>query len=217
MREDDLVELIEAVELNRFGGWRNWEDRWRRFFGYETTHDKVVLDYGCGIGVEALQYCRGGNDVVVADISRDNVRLAMRVCKLAGFDVASFQIVPEMLVNPLFGKFDVIHCCGVLHHIPDPVSVVAAMAESLEDEGELRLMVYSSQAWRLAVGTEPPEVVEDDPGFEQYWRTWDAVGGYADWYDAERLEDRFGEWFRVREWQPLTERGEYLGAILVKR
>jgi SAM-dependent methyltransferase len=217
LREDDLMEVVETMESSRYGGWRNYENRWWQFLGLGSTRDRYVLDYGCGVGIEALQYCRGGNDVVVADISRDNVRLAMRILALQGFNVGSFQIVPDNLVNGLFGSWDIVHCCGVLHHIPNAAEVVEQLALKMSDEGELRLMVYSDEAWRLAVGTDPPEVVEEDPGFETYWKRWDAVGGYADWYDADRLDLRFGEWFEVRDTQYLTEKGEYLGAILVKR
>ena len=43
------------------------------------------------------------------------------------------------------------------------------------------------------------------------------IGGYADWYDCKRLNTRFGKWFTVDICQPLTQYGEYLGAVLVKR
>ena len=68
-----------------------------------------------------------------------------------------------------------------------------AMHGWLRPGGELRLMVYSDEAWRLATGTEPPMgKVEDHPDFELFWQTWDAIGGYADWYDRDMLERRFG-------------------------
>lgn len=217
MKDGELSEMVDAMEEHRYGGWRNFENRWWTFLGLGSTRDRYVLDYGCGVGIEALQYCRGGNDVVVADISRDNVRLAMRVLALQGFNVGSFQITPDNLVNGLFGVWDIVHCCGVLHHIPNAAEVVQELSLHMVAGGELRLMVYSDKAWRIAVGTEPPTIVESDPGFATYWQHWDAIGGYADWYDADRLDLRFGEWFEVRDTQYLTEGGEYLGAILVKR
>jgi SAM-dependent methyltransferase len=212
--------LVSQAERARYTGWRNYENRWRHTLGLSKsqTSGKTVLDYGCGLGLEALQYCRLGNDVVVADISRENVRLALRVLALEGFDnVGAFQITEDILVNALFGEFDVIHCAGVLHHIPEPEPVVREMAAHLVPDGELRLMLYSAEAWRMTCKSEPPERVEDDPNFEKFWTRWDAVGGYADWYDAERLVCRFGEWFEVVKVQPLTQFGEYLGAVLRKR
>ncbi len=217
LRADDLLDLVRQMEETRYMGWRNWENRWREVFELDTTTEKVVLDYGCGVGIEALQYARMGNDVVLADISRSNMRLAMRVLDLEGFQAGGFRITEDMPVNCLFGKFDVVHCVGVLHHIPQPVPVVEALAKQMNPGGELRLMVYSDEAWRIATGTEPPSVVVSDPHFEQYWTHWDPIGGYADWYDVARLGVRFGHLFDVRRAEYLTQDGAYLGAILVKR
>lgn len=216
LREDDLLDLVRRFEESRYLGWRNYENRWREVLGLDSTHDKVVLDYGCGVGIEALQYARAGNDVVIADISRNNVRLAMRVLELEGFQVGAFYITEDIPVNGLFGKFDVIHCAGVLHHIPDPVPVVTEMARQMNDDGELRLMVYSDEAWRIATDSEPPDEVLEHPRFNRFWTHWDAVGGYADWYDRERLEDRFGHLFSVERYEPLTRNGAYVGAVLRK-
>lgn len=213
----ELRKTIATAERNRYQGWRNYENRWRDLLKLDSTHDCHVLDYGCGIGIEALQYARAGNDVTVADISRSNVRLALRVLRLHGFEAGGFQITEGSLVNGIFGTFDVIHCAGVLHHIPNAVEVVREMAKHLIEGGELRLMVYSDYAWRLASSDEPPERVHEHPDFEAYWRRWDAVGGYADWYDCARLERRFGEWFWIEACEYLTMFREYLGAVLRRK
>jgi 2-polyprenyl-3-methyl-5-hydroxy-6-metoxy-1,4-benzoquinol methylase len=66
--DTDLRTLIDRMEQTRYSGWRNHEGRWRDILGLDTTSGKTVLDYGCGVGLEALQYARAGNDVVVADL-----------------------------------------------------------------------------------------------------------------------------------------------------
>lgn len=212
---DRLSDLIRKTEVVRYGGWRNHRNNWRTCFELDETSDKYVLDYGCGIGIEALQYARSGNEVAVCDISKDNVRLAMRILKIEGYDCAAFVLEEDPVI--LAGPYDVIHCAGVLHHIPEPIPVVEKMAAALKDNGELRLMVYSDEAWRIACRTEPPENVQDDERFERFWKRWDAVGGYADWYNYQRLDERFGAWFGIKKCQALTAKGEYLGAVLVKR
>lgn len=217
--DEALVDLVTTMEQTRYGGWRNWRGRWRDVLGLDETHDKDVLDYGCGVGIESLQYARNGNRVTVADISPDNVALAERVLDLFGYPARLGKRISE---KPPFLRntetYDVIHCCGVLHHIPDAKSVVKQMHGWLRHEGEVRLMVYSDKAWEIATGTEAPDGdAFDYVEFEKFWRHWDPIGGYAEFYNATRLQARFGEWFTVRRCKPLTEGGEYLGAILVKK
>jgi len=214
-----LVDLINEMEHSRYLGWRNFEGRWRRVLGLDTTFARDVLDYGCGVGLESLQYARNENRVTVADISGDNISLALRVLKLFEVPAAGHWLIPERPASApsTMRKFDVVHCCGVLHHIPNAEDVVKALHSRLRAEGELRLMVYSDEAWRIATGTEPPLIVDNHPKFERYWQHWDPIGGYADWYNAERLESRFGRWFTIEQYEPLTEHGEYVGAVMVKR
>ena len=215
----DLIDIIGRMAESRYSGWRNWEMRWRTTLKLDHTEGKRVLDYGCGVGLEALQYAKRGNRVWLADISQDNLNLAQRILSIEGQKEEGTFLVKEKapLITPA-EPFDVIHCVGVLHHIPDAESVVEAMHGWLADNGELRLMVYSDEAWRIATGTEPPAWnVESDPSFDLFWQHWDPIGGYADWYDCKRLNTRFGKWFTVDICQPLTQYGEYLGAVLVKR
>lgn len=214
----DLLDIIGRMAQSRYGGWRNWEMRWRTTFSLDRTEGKRVLDYGCGVGLEALQYAKRGNRVWLADISYDNLSLAQRVLGMEGQQAEGvFLIKEEAPVLTPIEPFDVIHCVGVLHHIPDPEPIVEAMAGWLAPQGELRLMVYSDEAWRIATGTEPPPWVEDSPHFDLFWQHWDPIGGYADWYDCDRLRRRFGKWFTLKLCHPLTEHGEYLGAVLVKK
>lgn len=219
--DEALLDLISQMAQSRYQGWRNYEMRWRVVLGLDSTRGKDVLDYGCGVGLEALQYAKAGNRVSIADISRNNVRLAERILvDLSGYDLdGAFVLTEETpFIRQKELEFDVIHCCGVLHHIPRPIPVVEQMWKWLRPKGELRLMLYSAKAWEIATGTKPTGApVEDSELFERYWTHWDPHGGYADWYDRDKLEERFGKWFDVTKCEPLTKHGEYIGAILTKR
>jgi len=80
----------------------------------------------------------------------------------------------------------------------------------------LRLMLYTNYAWRLTTGTQPPRRVEDSDQFMTYVRAMDGVGNYADWYDRDRIVNRFGEWFTLENYEYLTENKMYAGVILKK-
>ena len=221
MDDQQFGAVIQKAVTNRYTGWRNHKENWTNLLTqWDRTRGKRILDYGCGIGLEGLILARK-NTVFCADISEGNLAVAERAFVLNGHDApALFPIreKPPFIEEPP-GELDIILCLGVLHHIPDPAPVVEAMHGWLKPGGELRLMVYSDEAWRIATGTAPPlkGCVEDAYEFVTYWQHWDAVGGYADWYCDWKLEREFGEWFTLRECRYVTAGREYLGAVLVKR
>jgi SAM-dependent methyltransferase len=220
MDDEAFDAVIQQAVTNRYSGWRNWREHWTNLLTrWDVTQGKRILDYGCGIGLEGLILAKR-NTVMLADISEGNLAVGRRAFVLNGHEEPLTYMIQEKrpFITPEPRNLDIILCLGVLHHIPEPIPVVEAMASWLKPGGELRLMVYSDYAWKNVVHTEPPQGhVEDDPGFETYWRHWDAVGGFADWYDRARLIESFGEWFDVADYRALTAKREYVGAVLVRR
>ena len=48
------------------------------------------------------------------------------------------------IFNIIFsGKFELIECSGVLHHLPDPQAGLNIISQSLTDRGGMALMVYA--------------------------------------------------------------------------
>jgi SAM-dependent methyltransferase len=221
MSDEQFAALMTSFWHNRYEGWRNHRGNWVDMFEMDTLEGQKILDYGCGVGMEGAQYANLGNKVWLADISSANLMVAERLFRLYGLKEERSLVIkakPPFLSAKL-PPMDVIHCVGVLHHIPEPIPVVKAMHGWLADGGRLHLMVYSDVAWRIATGKHalPEGPVEESPYFEKFWTRWDALGGYADWYDEGRLADRFGEWFDIERCDFLTPHREYLGAVLVKK
>lgn len=216
----ELRGVVERMELTRYGGWRNHANLWREVLGLDSTTGACVLDLGCGVGVEALQYLRAGNEVDLADISRDNLRLAERVLQLRypDADPCLLEVADEPPYVPTPPRYyDVIHCVGVLHHVPHARELIERCHELTVSGGELRLMLYSDEGWRRAVGTEPPAYVVVDPGFARFVAYFDSVGSYADWYDREKLTTWFGDLYDVERFEYITPWRQYLAAVLRRK
>lgn len=220
-----LMTAIRDMARVRYGGWRNHAGLWRDMLKIDETHGMDVLDFGCGVGMESLEFVRAGNRVSLADISGTNLALAHRVVNV-GSD-RRLDAVPCYLVideSPFLtaedASFDVIHCAGVLHHIPWARMIMERFHGMLRPGGEVRLMLYSDKGWELATGTEVPHwgaKPEDSPHFNQFVRYFDSVGEYADWYDAWKIEQMFGDLFYVDEFAYLTEDYRYCAAVLTRR
>lgn len=213
-----LRETVHMMERVRYTGWRNHDGLWRQEMGLDTFVGGRVLDYGCGIGIEALQYARAKNRVWVADINSTSAGLAARVLRLHGFQPGGSLIIgPDQRLQPppVASFFDLVVMNGVLHHIENPRAAVEEAHRVLRPEAQLRVMVYTDRWWREVTGTEPPEDVTDAPGRLAFVRAGDQVGDWADWYSEERMIQRFGDLFAVERWTYITPWDRY--AICVMR
>lgn len=215
-----LMEAISKMRTARYEGPRNHGGLWRQLMGLDLT-GRRVLEYGCGVGMEATELALAGNKVTIADISRVNIELAMRVMHLHWAHPHGYLHVAEdwpFFMSPA-GVYDVINCSGVLHHIRKARLTMERFHEVLVPRGELRLMVYSDQGWRIATGTEPPAdaTLEDHPRFSTFVQFMDGVGDYATWYDQAKIERLFGDLFHVAEYAYLTPDRRYCAAVMIKK
>jgi SAM-dependent methyltransferase len=222
--DDELRAIVDNMRATRYSGWRNFRGLWRDLMGLDDAGGKDVLDFGCGTGVEALELALAGNRVTLADISGDNLQLAARILQLYAADLPHMPTIDLRLVwdeAPYIedepASYDVFHCNGVLHHIPWARQIMERAHELLRPGGVARLMLYSERGWIQATGTEPPDDVTTDPGFQRFVRYFDQVGEYADWYSRDRLEQRFGDLFTIERCEYLTPTGQYLAAVLRKK
>lgn len=211
--------VVERAAAVRYGGWRNHRGLWREVLGLDSTSDKDVLDFGCGLGLEALELARGGCRVSLADLSAGNLAVAERVLGLFEYGSVSHYLISDQtpFVDCVPSSFDVFYCNGVLHHIPWARQIMEMAHSLLRPNGEVRLMVYSDLGWWQATNTEPPADVTSHPSFERFVRHFDEVGDYADWYNAAKLRSQFGDLFDIVRYEYLTPEHIYFAAVLTKR
>lgn len=217
----ELYDLVHKMRAIRYSteGWRNLHNRWREKLLLDDTAGEIVLDFGCGVGMEALEYARAGNVVAIADISLTNLLLAARIFALHQeplFDILPVgPSYPYAPINP--DVYDVVHCSGVLHHIPWAQDVLMWFHEILVPDGEVRLMLYSDRGWRRYMGSEPPADVTQHGQFQQFVRTFDQVGAYADWYSEDKLMAMTEGKFDLVAFDYITDDDRYCIARLRKK
>jgi 2-polyprenyl-3-methyl-5-hydroxy-6-metoxy-1,4-benzoquinol methylase len=103
---------------------------------------KRVLEFGCGMGADAFLLAERGAIVTATDIVPSNVEMTHRV--LEGFPHTAVALrTYEDLV--LLGKFDVVYCHGVFHHIRPPLDAQAlqALKACTKPDGLLFFMLYT--------------------------------------------------------------------------
>lgn len=223
MPDDQFKDLVKRFEQNRYSlsGWRNHKNKWRDYLGLDTTAGKTILDFGCGFGIESLQFVKTGNRVILADINQSSLDTSTRCIKAAG--VQPTQTILVSGETPFFTTeliYDIFYSNGVLHHTPRFREILKRACENLADDGEIRLMLYSDVGWVTATNEQLPEVDEDvttNPSFWKFVRFFDEVGTYADWYNQEKLEHVVGDFLDVVFCEYITNDDRYLVCVLKKK
>ena len=93
---------------------------------------RAYLDYGSGIGSDAVAFAEAGFDVTVADISDILLGFAEFRCRKRGVTVRKIDLKKESLPED---RFDVAVCFDVLEHVPDPLPVVRRIRRSMHGDG----------------------------------------------------------------------------------
>lgn len=93
---------------------------------------REFLDYGSGIGSNALVFGLAGFRVTLADVADPLRHFARWRLQRRGLDVRSLDLKQE---RPEPSRFDVITCFDVLEHVPNPLSAVKEMRDALRPGG----------------------------------------------------------------------------------
>ncbi|MEO0768336.1 MAG: class I SAM-dependent methyltransferase [Cyanobacteria bacterium J06649_4] len=128
----------------------NWRWQWQSAYsfcaGRKPATDAVrILDAGCGTGVgtEYLVHLNPQAEVVGLDLSAGAIAVAAERCQRSGADRVTFHNLSIYDVEQIPGEFDLINCVGVLHHMPDPVRGIQALAKKLKPGGIFHIFVYA--------------------------------------------------------------------------
>lgn len=111
-----------------------------------------VLEIGCGIGTDTINFARHGAQVTAVDLSPASLALAehrAEVYQLAD-RITFYEADAERLENVVpLEPYDLVYSFGVLHHTPHPGSVLQQAHRYLAWNGSLKVMVYNRHSWKV--------------------------------------------------------------------
>jgi len=97
---------------------------------------KAVLDVGCGGGILTDSMARRGARVLGIDLATKALKVAQLHALEAGTEGVDYrEIAVEALAIEQPASFDVVTCMEMLEHVPDPASVVQALATLVKPGG----------------------------------------------------------------------------------
>jgi SAM-dependent methyltransferase len=123
-----------------------------RFADFGAWKGKRVLEIGCGIGMDTMNFARAGARVTAVDLSSTSLEVARRRAEVfaLGDRIDFVEADVERLGDFLpLEPYDLVHSFGVIHHTPDPEAALRALRLYVAVDGTLKVMVYHRYAWKV--------------------------------------------------------------------
>ena len=170
----DNVTNIDPSERQKFDaiatGWWDPEGPFRplhelnparlRYVAERAALDGAeVIDVGCGGGILAESLARSGARVTGIDVAPRVLATARLHLHESGLEVDYREITVEDMARERGGQFDVVTCMEMLEHVPDPASVIRALADLLKPGGQVFLSTLNRTPLAFALGIVGAEYV----------------------------------------------------------
>jgi ubiquinone/menaquinone biosynthesis C-methylase UbiE len=139
------------------------------FAQFERWKEKKVLEVGCGIGTDTINFARAGALVTAVDLSNESLKLAQQRAKVFGLEnsVTFYQAnAEELRATVPVESYDLVYSFGVIHHTPNPSRVIAQIKRYMTPSSELRIMLYAKNSWKnimIEGGFDQPEAQSGCP------------------------------------------------------
>lgn len=117
-----------------------------RLVNFPTYRGKVLLEIGCGVGIDLVRFARAGAIVTGIDLAPAAIDLARR--NMGQNDLPGRLLVMNgEALNFDDNTFDVVYAHGVLQYTADPRQMIREIHRVLRPGGEAILMVYNKHSW----------------------------------------------------------------------
>ena len=157
-KEIGTKEYFDEVERKRYTA----EPHIPLFADFPTWKGKKVLEIGCGLGTEAINFARHGADYTGTDLSIESLNLAQNRFKVYNQKGRFFQGNSENLSSFVnVEKYDLIYSFGVIHHSPKPNLIIDQIYKYMDDSTILKIMLYAKNSWKnymIDAELDQPEV-----------------------------------------------------------
>ncbi len=152
-----------------------------KFAEFEKYSGKNVLEIGCGIGTDAVNFARAGANYTGLELSNKSLQITKNRFTKFGL-TGNFILGDSERLEDVFktSNFDLIYSFGVLHHTPDIGAALKSIHNISHKDTEIKIMVYAKNSYKqflIDANLMQPEAQTGCP--------------IANSYDAEEIKNIF--------------------------
>lgn len=123
-----------------------------RFAEFSRWKGKKVLEVGCGIGTDTMNFARAGAQVTAVDLSDESLAVAKQRAQVFGLSdkITFYQANAEQLSDVVpVEQYDLVYSFGVIHHTPNPGAVIEQIKKYMGPDSLFKIMVYNRMSWKV--------------------------------------------------------------------
>jgi ubiquinone/menaquinone biosynthesis C-methylase UbiE len=137
-KEFGTREFFDEVERHRYQEYAPWMPR---VIGFDEYAGRKLLEVGCGMGTDLLQFARGGAVCTGVDLTPRSIEISRH--RFALYGVRGDFVVTDAECLPFTEEsFDVVYSHGVLHHTPNTAGAIREIHRVLKPGGVAKVMLY---------------------------------------------------------------------------
>ncbi len=149
-KEVGTIEYFDEVEKRKYFV----EPHIPPFADFSRWKGKKVLEIGCGIGTDSVNFARHGAKLTCIELSEESLDIAKQRFEKFGLSANfhlgnaenMFDFLPKEEVEE---GYDLIYSFGVIHHAEHPEKIFDNVSTLLKNKGQFRCMLYSKYSFKL--------------------------------------------------------------------
>jgi ubiquinone/menaquinone biosynthesis C-methylase UbiE len=139
-------EFFNAIERHRY------QTEWHipGVVNFQRWRDSDVLEVGCGLGTDAVNFARRGARYTGVDLTEASIELVKGRFDFEGL-AADLRVADAETLPFTDDTFDLVYSHGVLHHTPDTQRAINEVHRVLKPGGTAMVMLYHKNSYNYRV------------------------------------------------------------------